>query len=48
MKIDELFRFQSVAQAISLQRDMASKVVPVDNPGFKPRLMCGMDVAYDG
>ncbi len=48
MKIDELFRFQSIAQATSLQRDMASKVVPVDNSGFKPRLMCGMDVAYDG
>ena len=48
MKMDELFRFQSIAQAISLQRDMASRVVPLDDHGFRPRLICGFDVAYDG
>jgi deoxyribonuclease V len=48
LKIDELFQFRTLSQAISLQRDMASRVVPLDDSGFKPRLMCGMDVAYDG
>ena len=38
--------FISRQQAISLQRDLAGKVIDEDQPGFIARLLCGMDVAY--
>lgn len=38
--------FVSRQQAISLQRDLAPKVIDEDQPGFKARLFCGIDVAY--
>jgi deoxyribonuclease V len=35
-------------QAISLQRDMSTRVKCVDEPNFEPRFLCGMDAAYQG
>ena len=41
------FRFISRDQAILLQRELAPQVIGCDDPFFKARLLCGMDVAYD-
>jgi deoxyribonuclease V len=46
--MNELFQFRDQYQAISLQRDLAGRVSCVDDPGFNPRLVCGMDAAYRG
>jgi deoxyribonuclease V len=44
---EEIFTFTDEANAVSFQRNMAARVVTVDEPGFDPRLICGIDVAYD-
>lgn len=44
---DHPVHFVSREQAISLQRDLAPKVIKEDQPAFKARLFCGMDVAYN-
>ncbi len=48
MKTDELFELVSRDQAIVLQRELASRVIHIDDSGLKPSLLCGMDVSYDG
>ena len=48
MKSDETFRFTDRDHAVLLQRENASRVACVDDPDFKPHLLCGMDVSYDG
>jgi deoxyribonuclease V len=35
-------------QAISLQRDLSTRVECVDDSNFDPRFLCGMDATYDG
>jgi deoxyribonuclease V len=47
LKSDEIFQFTDREHAIEFQRANASKVVNIDDPDFKPRLICGMDVSYD-
>jgi len=44
----EFFRFVDKDHAASLQRDLSTRVKRIDDPDFEPRLLCGMDVAYDG
>ncbi len=46
--MNQIFRFVNQENAFMLQRDMAPKVDCVDDPGFNPRLVCGIDVSYDG
>jgi len=46
--MNEIFRYVDEEQAFSLQQDMAERVSRVDDPGFNPRLICGIDVSYDG
>ncbi len=33
---------------MALQRKLSGDVIPADNPGFSPRFVCGLDVAYEG
>ena len=42
-----IFKFDDTSRAISLQRELSSRIVQDDEPGFDPVLFCGMDVAYD-
>jgi deoxyribonuclease V len=46
MTSEEIFQFVDTDQAISLQRDLSKRVQSVDDPGFEPRYLCGVDVAY--
>ena len=48
MTSEKLFQFVDTAHAASLQRGLSTHVKCIDDPGFKPRYMCGMDVAYGG
>jgi deoxyribonuclease V len=48
MTSEEFFQFVDTDHAVSLQRDLSSRVKRIDNPDFEPRFLCGMDVAYDG
>jgi deoxyribonuclease V len=34
--------------AISLQRALSTRIKCIDDPNFEPRLLCGMDAAYEG
>ena len=36
------------ANAIALQRELSADVICADDPGFSPRFVCGLDVAYEG
>lgn len=45
---EELFQFVDTDHAVSLQRDLSSRVKRIDDHDFEPRFLCGMDVAYDG
>jgi deoxyribonuclease V len=45
---ETFFQFVDTDQAIALQRDLSTRVKYTDDPGFEPRYLCGMDVAYDG
>ena len=44
----EFFQFVDSDHAAALQRDLSTRVKRIDDPDFEPRLLCGMDVAYDG
>ena len=44
----EFFQFVDKDHAASLQRDLSTRVKRIDDSDFEPRLLCGMDVAYDG
>lgn len=46
--MDEIFHFKDRNQAIEYQRAMAPTVLSLDEPDFDPRLVCGLDVSYDG
>lgn len=48
MKFDEIFQFTNRDQAIALQKENASRISCIDDPDLKPRLICGIDVSYDG
>ncbi|MBO0888021.1 endonuclease V [Candidatus Bathyarchaeota archaeon] len=48
MTSNSIFHFEDESQAISSQSDLATKIVSVDDPGFNPRLICGIDVSYQG
>jgi deoxyribonuclease V len=43
-----IFQFIDTTQAVQLQLQLAKQVISKDDPGFNPRLVCGMDVAYHG
>src|SRR5260370_12054204 len=45
---EEFFHFVDTDHAVSLQRDLSTRVKRIDDPNFEPRLLCGMDVSYDG
>ena len=45
---EELFQFVDTDHAVSLQRDLSTRVKRIDDPNFEPRFLCGIDVAYDG
>jgi deoxyribonuclease V len=45
---EEVFQFVDTDHAASLQRDLSAEVRGIDDPGFEPRYLCGMDAAYDG
>ena len=45
---EEFFKFVDTDHAVSLQRDLSSRVKRIDDHDFEPRFLCGMDVAYDG
>jgi deoxyribonuclease V len=45
---EEFFQFVDTYHAVSLQRDLSSRVKRIDDHDFEPRFLCGMDVAYDG
>ena len=48
MKQRDIFKFDGIARAIALQRELSSDVIRSDDLGFNPRFVCGMDVAYKG
>lgn len=48
MKVDELFRFETPEQASSAQTQLSERVSYSEYSGFKPRLICGIDVSYEG
>jgi deoxyribonuclease V len=48
LKFDEIFQFTNQDQAIAFQRKNASTISCIDDPDLKPRLICGIDVSYDG
>jgi deoxyribonuclease V len=45
---EEFFQFVDTDHAVSLQRDLSTRVKRIDDRDFEPRFQCGMDVAYDG
>jgi deoxyribonuclease V len=45
---EECFQFVDTDHAVSLQRDLSTRIKRIDDRDFEPRLLCGMDVAYDG
>src|SRR5260370_7601175 len=45
---EEFFQFVDTDHAVSLQRDLSTRVKRIDDPDFEPRFLCGMDVAYHG
>lgn len=47
MKEKDLFSFVNIEKAIALQRELSGLVKCVDDPGFNPRFLCGLDVAYE-
>ncbi len=42
-----LFRFENVESAIKKQKQFSQLVVAKSPPRFSPRLLCGLDVAYE-
>lgn len=48
MMVDELFRFETPERAISLQKRLSVRVISSEDLGFEPRLLCGIDVSYEG
>jgi deoxyribonuclease V len=48
LKSEKLFQFVDTDHAVSLQRDLSTRVKSIDDPNFEPRFLCGIDVAYDG
>ena len=42
----EFFHFGDIDHATLLQRDLSRRVIRIDDPDFEPRLLCGIDVAY--
>ncbi len=48
MTSEEFFQFVDTDHAVSLQRDLSTRIKRIDDPDFEPRFLCGMDVAYDG
>ena len=46
MRPRHLFSLQSREQAIGLQTEMSELVIQEAPTGFRPRLICGLDVAY--
>jgi deoxyribonuclease V len=48
LKSEKLFQFVDTEHAVSLQRDLSTRVKSIDDPNFEPRFLCGIDVAYDG
>jgi len=45
---EEFFQFLGTDRAVSLQRDLSTRIKRIDDRDFEPRFLCGMDVAYDG
>jgi len=45
---EEFFQFVDTDHAVSLQRDLSTRIKRIDARDFEPRFLCGMDVAYDG
>jgi len=45
---EEFFQFVDTYHAVSLQRDLSTRIKRIDDHDFEPRFLCGMDVAYDG
>ena len=48
MTSEEFFQFVDTDHAVSLQRDLSTRVKRIDDTNFEPRFLCGIDVAYDG
>jgi deoxyribonuclease V len=42
-----LFSFGNIESAIAKQKQLSQLVVAESSPSFRPRLLCGLDVAYD-
>jgi len=45
---EEFFQFVDTDHAVSVQRDLSTRIKRIDDPDFEPRFLCGVDVAYDG
>ncbi len=45
---EKFFQFVDADHAVSLQRDLSTRVKRIDDRDFEPRFLCGMDVAYHG
>ena len=45
---EEFFQFVDTYHAVSLQRDLSTRIKSHDDHDFEPRFLCGLDVAYDG
>ena len=48
MTSEEFFQFVDTDHAVSLQRDLSTRVKRIDDANFEPRFLCGMDVSYHG
>ena len=48
MKQSDLFKFNDTATAIAVQRELSNYVICSDDYAFNPRLVCGVDAAYEG
>lgn len=48
MNLDELFRYETPERASFLQKQLSEQVVHSEDPGFEPRLICAIDVSYEG
>jgi len=45
---ETLFQFVDTDHAVSLQRELSTRVKSIDDLNFEPRFLCGIDVAYEG
>ena len=48
MILEKFFQFGDRDHAALVQRNLSRRVSRIDDPDFEPRLLCGIDVAYDG